>query len=147
MFRKVKIFSFVKNISILARPFLRWLEQFFKTKLKTFIKCCVHCRTWKSKRKSHSSAVQSWLESWVQSETLRWKKKTPKGTTSFLTGGELKDYFLSFDLYSLMFINLTAAVIQGADLHCRLIRYCNVDCFTGAGGEMYLQSNRKERVK
>ena len=46
---------------------------------------------------------------------------------------ELKDYFWTFgiqkwDLYSLTFINLTAVVNRGVDLHCWLFMFYNVYC-------------------
>ena len=35
---------------------------------------------------------------------------------------------LNVDLYSLLLIDATAAVIRRGDLHCQVFMYCNVDC-------------------
>ena len=51
---------------------------------------------------------------------------------------ELGDYFR--DLSSLLFINLTAAVIRWADLLFRVFMFCKVDGPTGAAGETHCTS-------
>lgn len=60
----------------------------------------------------------------VQIQTV-WRNKHPESHQILLCS---EDVYQKVALSSLLFISLTAAVISGGDLHCRVFMFYNVDC-------------------